>query len=253
MAVHLSLAARGASLPARAPSPRPPPPLPPAEYAFKAVKAPGLTSIGVRGDDCVVLLTQKRVPDKLVDATSVTRLFALSPSVGAVMTGPLPDARAAVSKARAMAGKFEFDHGYACPAGYLARLVADEAQVYTQAAYKRSNASVMILGAVDDEAGPQLYKVDPAGHFLGYKAAAAGAKEAEAANLLEKALKAAPPASLTPAETVRLALGVFQALLATDFRADEIEVAALVGKGGRFRVLPADEVEGHLTAMAEKD
>jgi len=27
----------------------------------------------------------------------------------------------------------------------------------------------MILGSVDDEKGPQLFKVDPAGHYLGYK------------------------------------------------------------------------------------
>lgn len=31
--------------------------------------------------------------------------------------------------------------------------------------------------SVDDEKGPQVFKVDPAGHVLGYKATAAGSKE----------------------------------------------------------------------------
>ena len=33
-----------------------------AEYAFKAVKAAGITSIAVRGKDSVVFVTQKKVP-----------------------------------------------------------------------------------------------------------------------------------------------------------------------------------------------
>ena len=74
-----------------------------------------------------------------------------------------------MQKARQIAAEFEFDNGYAQPVAYLAKKIADENQIYTQAAYKRSFACIMMLAAVDEEKGPQLYKVDPAGHVLGYK------------------------------------------------------------------------------------
>jgi 20S proteasome subunit alpha 1 len=46
-----------------------------------------MTSIGVRGKECAVIITQKKVPDKLLDPSSVSHLHRISNSIGAVMTG----------------------------------------------------------------------------------------------------------------------------------------------------------------------
>ena len=51
---------------------------------------------------------------------------------------------------------------------------------------------LFIFYSVDDEKGPQLYKIDPSGHFWGYKATSAGVKGQEAQNYLEKKIKANP-------------------------------------------------------------
>jgi 20S proteasome subunit alpha 1 len=42
------------------------------------------------------------------------------------------DARTIVQQARQQAAEFRFKFGYECPVDYLARVMADKAQVYTQ-------------------------------------------------------------------------------------------------------------------------
>lgn len=155
-----------------------------------------------------------------------------------------------VRKAREMAAEFEHEAGYPIPVSYLAKKMADENQLHTQQAAKRSAAAVMILGAVDDEKGPQLFKVDPAGHYSGYLATAAGAKEQDAVNALEKKVKAgAAPAC---DEAVRLAISTMQSVLTSDFKASEIEIS-VVRTGERVRQLTEAEIEAHLAALAERD
>ena len=47
----------------------------------------------------------------------------------------------------------------------------------------------MILIGIDPEFGPQVFKLDPAGYFVGFHATAAGQKQQEAMNHLEKKWK----------------------------------------------------------------
>ena len=47
----------------------------------------------------------------------------------------------------------------------------------------------MILIGLDQEFGPQCFKLDPAGYFIGFHATAAGQKQQEAMNHLEKKWK----------------------------------------------------------------
>ena len=49
--------------------------------------------------------------------------------------------------------------------------------------------TAIIMIGIDDEFGPQVYKADPAGYYCGYKATAAGVKNTEASNYLEKQIK----------------------------------------------------------------
>jgi 20S proteasome subunit alpha 1 len=178
-----------------------------------------------------------------------------------LITGMHGDARSLVQKARSEAAEFRFKYGYEMPPDVLARTLADQAQVYTQHAYMRPLGVVPIIIGIDEEKGPQLFKVDPAGYFVGYKATASGVKEQEATNWLEKRHKAASGglAGLGYDETVQTAIEALQQVLGEDLKAGDVEVGVVAGpstaqrQDGVFRVMKEDEVEEHLVAISEKD
>jgi len=148
----------------------------------------------------------------------------------------------------------------------------------------------MILIGIDPEFGPQCFRLDPAGYFVGYHATAAGQKQQEAMNQLEKKWKkldsgkgADEPAkagqTLSRNEvievrntdifmvpfcfqcfTLQMAVEIMSTVHATDYKSGEIEVGIVssseeedIKLRGKWRVMGEAEIEHHLLAYAEKD
>jgi len=220
------------------------------EYAFKAATSTGLTSIAVRGAKCCVLVTQKKVPDRLIDPSSVTNMFKITNRIGCLMTGLIADARAEVQRMRYEAYDFKFKYGYDIPLSMLAKRIADIAQVNTQHAGMRTLACFAILVSVDDEKGPQIFKVDPAGHYFPYKATSAGSKEQEAMNWLEKKVETFD--QMDDESTVRTAISCLQSVLTSDFKVSEIEVG-IIRQGERFITLTEEQIERQLNIISEQE
>lgn len=115
--------------------------------------------------------------------------------------------------------------------------------------------------AVDSEFGPQLFKCDPAGYFIGYKGTAAGPKQQEALNHLEKKLRNKQFADGSWEDVVELAITTLSTVLSMDFKKSEIEIGIVGGprtdgQNGNdpsFRMLTEDEIDDRLQAIAEKD
>jgi 20S proteasome subunit alpha 1 len=109
---------------------------------------------------------------------------------------------------RQFAAEFRKDFGYDIPIHIIAEKFGEVAQLYTQHAYMRPLCVVSLLFAMDDEKGPQLFKVDPAGHFMGYKATTTGEKEQSATNHLEREFK--KKSEFTTDDTIKVAIKTLQ-------------------------------------------
>merc|ERR1712032_936291 len=113
-------------------------------------------------------------------------------------------------------------------------------QEFTQSGGVRPfGISLMIAGY--DDAGPQLFQVDPSGSYFGWKASVIGKNHVNAKTFLEKRYN----------EDIELEDGIHTAILTLKegfegaITAENIEIG-IVGEDRKFRVLTPAEVQDYL-------
>ncbi len=110
---------------------------------------------------------------------------------------------------------------------------------------------ISILFAIDDEKGPQIFKVDPAGHYMGYKATAAGEKEQGATNQLEREIK--KKSVLSRDEAIKVAVKALQNTLSMEFRNTDVEIGIVTTQDPHVHFLTPEEIQVELNKVGESD
>ena len=88
--------------------------------------------------------------------------------------------------------------------------------------------------------------------FQGFKATAAGVKEQEAINCLEKQWKKSSK-NLTRNEAIEMAIECLQNAMFQEYKANDIEVGIVTADNLGLRILKDTEVEERLNAVSAKD
>ncbi|KAF9140450.1 Proteasome subunit alpha type-2 [Mortierella hygrophila] len=154
------------------------------EYALSAVNS-GVTSIGIKATNGIVIATEKKAVSTLIDDSSLEKVAIICSNIGMVYSGMGPDYRVLVNKARKAAQAYKRVYMEEPPTAILVKEIASVMQEFTQSGGVRPfGVSLLIAGF--DEKGPMLYQVDPSGSYWPWKATAIGKNMVNAKTFLEK-------------------------------------------------------------------
>jgi len=210
------------------------------EYAREAVKR-GTASIGVRTEDGVVLVVDKRIRSPLMERTSVEKIHKVDDHIGIASAGHVADARQLIDFARRQAQVNELRYSEPIGVETLTKEVTDHIQQYTQVGGARPFGVALIVGGIED-GEPRLYETDPSGTPYEWQALAVGADRSD----IEDYLEANYREDLTLDEGVGIALEALASVNDGELTPEGIGLATIsVGDDG-FEQLSDDAIEAYL-------
>ncbi|MDD1658145.1 MAG: archaeal proteasome endopeptidase complex subunit alpha, partial [Methanomicrobiales archaeon] len=142
------------------------------EYAREAVKR-GTTALGIKCSDGVVLIVDKRVATRLLEPSSIEKIFKVDEHLGVASSGLVGDARALVDRARVECQINRVSYDEAIDVETLAKKLCDHMQTYTMFGGARPYGTALLIAGVSD-GETRLFETDPSGTLLEYKATGIG-------------------------------------------------------------------------------
>jgi len=257
------------------------------EYALNAVNQ-GVTSIGIKATNGIVLATEKKSSSPLIDPPSLSKISLITPDIGMVYSGMGPDYRVLVDKARKVSHTgYKRVYNEYPPTRILVQDVARVMQEATQSGGVRPYGVSLLVAGWDDgiepeepedtkmkdsdekkptgktggilKGGPSLYQVDPSGSYFPWKATAIGKSATSAKTFLEKRYHD----DLELEDAVHIALLTLKETIEGEMNGETVEIGIvgppadhLLGyegvegaRGPRFRKLSPQEIEDYLTSL----
>lgn len=212
------------------------------EYARVAVTR-GNTTAGLKFKDGIVLLADKKLGSRLVETSSIEKIFQIDEHIGCATSGLVADARVLVDYARLVAQINKVTYAEKIGVDLLVRRICDYKQNYTQYGGVRPFGTALLVAGLDD-LGKHLYETDPSGALVSFKADSIGAGRTTVMEVFEEKYSD----GMSMDEGILLGLEALQKASEEKLDVRAIEAGTIV-EGERFRRLAGDEVAKYLTRL----
>ncbi len=207
------------------------------EYAKKTVKQ-GSTAVGMVCKDGVLLVTDKRIVDKLVVAEAVEKIFKIDDHIGATASGILSDARILIERAQLKAQQNRITYDTPIDTMTVVKDICNLKQICTQSGGLRPFGVSLLFAGIDFEK-LYLYETDPTGIFFQYRATAIGEGEEEVEEILHKEYSE----DMTIEEGLKLAIKALTRVLDANFNVERIDAAKIPMDTKQFEKVGRKQIE----------
>lgn len=207
------------------------------EYATKTVRI-GNTAMGLVCKDGVLLVTDKRISDKLIIAEAIEKIFRIDEHMIATAAGILSDARVLVERAQQKAQENQITFDSPVDTLHIVKDMCALKQMCTQSGGLRPFGVSMLVGGADQD-GAKLYRTDPTGLYYQYRATVIGEGETEIQEKLQKEYKE----SFTITQGLQFAVKAIKEFLGDDFSIDRIDAACIESETKSMKKLTKEEIE----------
>ena len=210
------------------------------EYAREAVKR-GTTAVGIKAQGGVVLIVDKRVSSKLLESSSIEKIFKIDDHIGVASSGLVGDARALVDRARieCQINRVSYDERIEVEA--LAKKLCDHMQTLTQYGGIRPYGTALLIAGVSD-GECRLFETDPSGTLLEYKATGIGIGRPAAMKVFEEEYTADLPLK----DAILLGLKALHSATEGKFDVDTVEMGIVESGTAQFKKMTKEEVASYV-------
>lgn len=217
------------------------------EYAKKTVRQ-GSTAIGMVCKDGVLLVTDKRIVDKLVVAESVEKIWELDEHIAVTASGILSDARVLIERAQLKAQQHRVTYDSPIDTIEVVKDISDLKQMCTQSGGLRPFGVSLLIAGVDED-GMKLFETDPTGIYFQYRATAIGEGETEVKEILTKKYSE----SMSVEEGLKLAVSALKSFLDTNFSVDRLDAAVIMANAKKFKKFTREQLAALVSASGKLD
>lgn len=216
------------------------------QYAQEAVKR-GLTALGIKVKEGVVLAAEKRIQSKLMEEVSIEKIFQVDEHIGAAASGLIADARVLVDHARieAQINRLRYDEPMSVQS--LAKRIGDLKQLYTQHGGVRPFGARLLIGGVDSDSA-HLFETDPSGVVAAYRSQAVGGGTTAVMETVEKGYDE----GMSLDEAILLAIEGLRAVIEGELTPEKVEIAVIALKTRRFEKLGSEEIGKYIKKLGPK-